>query len=74
MKQVAVSAAMNAIPGTLQFILEVGHKAYELWLASPPEEREAFRAGAIEMSEAERDLAVYEPSLFGRKADVRPKR
>ena len=27
LKQVAVSAAMNAVPGTVQFIAEVGHKA-----------------------------------------------
>ena len=56
LKQVAVSAAMNAVPGTVQFIAEVGHKAYELWLASPPEERESFRVGARELSEAERAM------------------
>ena len=60
LKQVAVSAAMNAVPGTVQFIAEVGHKVYELWLASPPEERAAYQAGAGELSETERDLATAE--------------
>ena len=32
LKQVAVSAAMTAVPGSVQFLAEVGQKAYELWL------------------------------------------
>ena len=49
LKQVAVSAAMNAVPGSVQFIAEVGQRAYELWGASPPEERHAYRQGSAEL-------------------------
>ena len=60
LKQVAVSAAMTAVPGSVQFLTEVGQKAYELWLASPPSERESYRAGAQELSEADRALVSAE--------------
>ena len=60
LKQVAVSAAMTAVPGSVQFLAEVGQKAYELWLASPPSERESYRAGAQELSEADRALVSAE--------------
>ena len=60
LKQVAVSAAMNAVPGSVQFIAEVGQRAYELWGASPSEERHAYRQGSAELSEAELDQATAE--------------
>ena len=60
LKQVAVSAAMNAVPGSVQFLTEVGHKAYELWLASPPEDRRAYQQGSSELSAAELDQASAE--------------
>lgn len=53
LKHVAVSAAMTAVPGTVQFIFEIGQKAYELWVTSPPEEREVYRTSVNELSEAE---------------------
>ena len=51
---------MNALPGTVQFIAEVGHKAYELWLASPSEDRRAYQSGSTELTTDELDQAAME--------------
>ena len=59
-KQAVISAAMNALPGPLSFMIEMGHKVYELWWSEAPEERNCYIEGARELSEQEIDQLQLE--------------
>ena len=54
-KQAVISAAMNAVPGPVSFMIEMGQEVFKLWGASGPEEREAYQQGAQALSAAEVD-------------------
>ena len=59
-KRLLVNAAMNALPGSVQLLVDSARDFQELFLAAPEEERVALVEGAREMTEAEANRAHAE--------------